>query len=69
MRFLVCVVLVAVVLGEGVDLFELTSEDSFKCLKSKGYTYAVVRCFEFESVGQPDPNWSESDGAMNFPCP
>ena len=27
-----------------------------KCLKSKGYTYAVVRCFE--SVGQPDPNWS-----------
>ena len=51
-----CAVLVAVVLGEGVDLSELTSEDSFKCLKSKGYTYAVVRCFE--SVGQPDPNWS-----------
>lgn len=38
----------------GLDVSQLTSESSFRCLKSDGYSFAVIRCFQ--SVGHPDPN-------------
>jgi hypothetical protein len=48
--------LAAVALGtRGVDLSTSTSQNAFSCLKSKGYTFAVVRCYE--SVGHPDAAW------------
>eukprot|EP00048_Salpingoeca_helianthica_P014577 m.222402 g.222402 ORF g.222402 m.222402 type:complete len:237 (-) comp16021_c0_seq1:138-848(-) len=43
---------------KGVDLSQATSQDSFSCLHSNGYNFAIVRCYE--SVGQPDPNCAQS---------
>jgi len=62
----------------GVDVSEATYIDNFKCLKGKGFDFAVVRCFE--STGHPDPNgphtvYNAWDGGMAevdvymFPCP
>ncbi|KAF2072606.1 hypothetical protein CYY_006084 [Polysphondylium violaceum] len=42
----------------GVDVSSLTSTSSFGCLKSNGFNFAVVRCFQ--SVGRVDPNCASS---------
>ena len=38
----------------GVDVSQRTYSSSFSCLKSSGYSFAVVRVYQ--SNGQPDPN-------------
>lgn len=39
---------------QGVDISQATYEDAFQCLKSNGYTFAIIRAYE--SIGQPDSN-------------
>jgi len=43
---------------KGVDLSTLVSEADFACLKSNGYTFAVMRCYR--STGSVDPNCAGS---------
>jgi hypothetical protein len=62
----------------GVDVSQATSESAFRCLKSDGYDFAVVRVYQ--STGHHDPNGAQSiinarnagiayvDGYI-FPCP
>jgi len=62
----------------GVDISQLTSVTAFKCLKEKGYSFAIPRVWQ--STGHPDPNGPKSmanaheagftrvDGYI-FPCP
>jgi GH25 family lysozyme M1 (1,4-beta-N-acetylmuramidase) len=61
----------------GVDVSSEVTEASFKCLKSDGYTFAVMRCYQ--SLGRVDPNcattiknaWAggmEHVDAYIFPC-
>ncbi|EGG24960.1 glycoside hydrolase family 25 protein [Cavenderia fasciculata] len=61
----------------GVDISSGSDISSFSCLKSNGYSFAIIRCWE--SVGQPDSNCPHSmynawDGGMAdvdaymFPC-
>jgi len=38
----------------GVDVSSLVSVSSFGCLKSNGYSFAVMRCYQ--SIGSVDPN-------------
>ena len=45
--------------------------DAFKCLKSNGYEFAIIRAFE--SVGRPDSNaphtiYNAWDGGALFDC-
>jgi hypothetical protein len=42
----------------GVDVSQLTSEASFRCLVQNNLLFAVIRCYE--SVGRPDPNCAAS---------
>jgi hypothetical protein len=37
---------------QGVDVSQATYPDAFQCLKSNGYTFAIIRAYE--SIGQPD---------------
>ena len=39
---------------KGVDVSEPTSSSDFSCLKTNGFTFAIVRAFQ--STGSPDPN-------------
>merc|ERR1712000_74159 len=52
----------------GVDVSQATMPDAFKCLKSNGYEFAIIRAFE--SVGRPDSNaphtiYNAWDGGMS----
>jgi len=38
----------------GIDVSQATYEPAWQCLKSNGYTFAVIRAYE--SGGSPDPN-------------
>lgn len=51
----------------GVDVSQPTMPDAWKCLKSNGYTFGVIRAYE--SVGRPDSNaphtiYNAWDGGM-----
>jgi len=61
----------------GVDVSSPVYIDTWKCLKSNGYDYAIIRCWQ--SNGVPDPNcphtiYNAWDGGMShvdayiFPC-
>ncbi|RYG64455.1 hypothetical protein EON64_13955 [archaeon] len=61
----------------GVDVSQATTQSSFSCLKSNGYSFAVVRVYQ--SAGHTDPNGAASiqnawNGGMAhvdgyiFPC-
>jgi len=64
----------------GVDVFDTINSTAFSCLKSNGYSFAVVRCWQnLVNVGRPDPNCVSSiqsawaGGLQNvdvylFPC-
>jgi hypothetical protein len=64
--------------SKGVDVSSATYVDAWKCLKGRGYDFAVIRAFQ--SNGVPDPVaphtvYNAWDGGMNdvqlyfFPCP
>jgi GH25 family lysozyme M1 (1,4-beta-N-acetylmuramidase) len=42
----------------GVDISTLVSTSAFGCLKSNGYTFAIMRCYR--STGSIDPNCASS---------
>ncbi len=62
----------------GVDVSQPASVSAFQCLKSDGYSFAVVRAYQ--SSGHVDPNAAQTmmnahEGGMShvdaylFPCP
>ncbi|EGG24520.1 hypothetical protein DFA_02763 [Cavenderia fasciculata] len=42
----------------GVDISGQTDVSSFSCLKSNGYSFAIISCWQLQ--GQPDPNCPKS---------
>jgi len=44
--------------AKGVDISTLVSTSNFGCLKSNGYTFAIMRCYR--STGSVDPNCAGS---------
>lgn len=78
LAFIVCVALFSSAFATyGVDVSQATSSSSFSCMKSNGYSFAIVRVYQ--SSGHTDPNgpttianaWaggmSHVDGYI-FPC-
>lgn len=78
LAFIVCVALFSSAFATyGVDVSQATSSSSFSCMKSNGYSFAIIRVYQ--SSGKNDPNgpttianaWA---GGMNnvdgyiFPC-
>jgi len=62
----------------GVDVSSATYINAFTCMKSNGYSFAIIRCYQ--STGNVDPNgphtvYNAWDGGMSavdvymFPCP
>eukprot|EP01147_Barroeca_monosierra_P004832 gene4832-8679_t len=54
--------------AKGVDVSQRTYINAWKCLKSDGYKFAIIRCFQ--SSGHPDPNcphtiYNAWDGGMD----
>jgi len=74
----ICLALPVAFASLGVDVSIPTSVSDFQCMKGKGITYAIVRCFR--SNGQPDPDCQSTVNNANsagmsrvdiymFPCP